>query len=863
MLIISDIIEFKNNIIQTIYTASKNKKHIITSIIKNDEDPIIQKTLITKSIEELTNSLREFTNFKEYKDNTLFHLKHIDDFISKNINETDINETNFKKIQEIRNKLILFLYENKENKAKNEEILEIAKEKNNYIKELIRNDNEINLSVDSEVTTDSTVIKQDKINSIYKPPSTLDENKYKYTSEALYCKLYDHQNYYFRISRNISYYSYSIVEFDSDEITEDKFKYITKKHYTNKKPITEDDPNRNKILGQQCIHKLKFKDALDDISYELINVRGYEQITEHFSKYEEYNVTNPKDNEKIEFVTDDYKEGILQTDTQILYKKKKDKENLIVYSEMFDGYLKSGTANIDLLELEDPYYNIIYYDNLFKINKEFKGNIQAISKELKAYSTYIQSDKDVEAVVASFINKLKKNNELKINKTYKLDGYFIHDGNFILNNKSHEEYKNLDETELKTKVKEIVKILNQYLKDLHYKFTPIFKQFLLTPFYYSFRQLKIQAPIKFIYINGKGRIGKTTTANSYNTLYYLNPTETAITTPASIKRIVQNNYNTYLIVADEFDRLTSQKYKNETIHHLKTSRFSLKVGTVSDLNDQDKTKSYHNFSYLLGTTNKETDFREGMTRVLLAYEFLESLSDTKKQYLENTYSDIDLRPLGFVFSLEMQKLYNTIGEDGFRKQFSTETKTNETINKLLTNIEKEYDIEFNKSLLEINPYRNNDNETRKFNAPNKAWTKLVNSCSKWIKNNSRIENKTAYDYMRTKLTEFKKVKIHNDTYISFTINEFKNFINYYADEVISPIEFLEEVFIEENSNEENINYITKDRKELYDNKAKVLYFDNDKQTKFNFGTADNNGQRNMRNGIILNKKGVLKMFQNI
>ena len=110
MIISSDIIEFKNNIIQTVYTASEIKKHIITSITKNDEEPIIQKTRIIKSIKELRNSLKEFKKYKLYEKNTLSHLKHIDEFISETINKTEINETNFKKIQEIRNKLILSLY---------------------------------------------------------------------------------------------------------------------------------------------------------------------------------------------------------------------------------------------------------------------------------------------------------------------------------------------------------------------------------------------------------------------------------------------------------------------------------------------------------------------------------------------------------------------------------------------------------------------------------------------------------------------------------------------------------------------------------------------------------------------------------
>ena len=64
MIISSDIIEFKNNIIQTVYTASEIKKHIITSITKNDEEPIIQKTRIIKSIKEKLFTLDE--NIKVY-----------------------------------------------------------------------------------------------------------------------------------------------------------------------------------------------------------------------------------------------------------------------------------------------------------------------------------------------------------------------------------------------------------------------------------------------------------------------------------------------------------------------------------------------------------------------------------------------------------------------------------------------------------------------------------------------------------------------------------------------------------------------------------------------------------------------------
>ena len=56
--------------------------------------------------------------------------------------------------------------------------------------------------------------------------------------------------------------------------------------------------------------------------------------------------------------------------------------------------------------------------------------------------------------------------------------------------------------------------LNNYLDDLNPKFTPIFKQMFLSPYYYLFRQLDTQEPIKFIYLDGKGKIGKTTTLKS-------------------------------------------------------------------------------------------------------------------------------------------------------------------------------------------------------------------------------------------------------------------------------------------------------------------------------------------------------------
>lgn len=109
------------------------------------------------------------------------------------------------------------------------------------------------------------------------------------------------------------------------------------------------------------------------------------------------------------------------------------------------------------------------------------------------------------------------------------------------------------------------------------------------------------------------------------------------------------------------------------------------------------------------------------------------------------------------------------------------------------------------------------------------------------------------------------MKIHNDKYVSFTMNEFKKFINSYSDNgIINIEELLEEVFIEEDSNGEDVNYITKSREDFFKtSNFKVYYKDDDKSTTFNFGIVDEGGQRKMRKGIILNRQGVLKMFQNI
>lgn len=69
---------------------------------------------------------------------------------------------------------------------------------------------------------------------------------------------------------------------------------------------------------------------------------------------------------------------------------------------------------------------------------------------------------------------------------------------------------------------------------------------------------------------------------------------------------------------------------------------------------------------------------------------------------------------------------------------------------------------FNEKLLEVNPYVTNNNENHITDVPNNTWSKIINSCRKWIKQNNRSEVLTPFDYLQTKTSKFKRMKIHND-----------------------------------------------------------------------------------------------------
>ncbi len=555
------------------------------------------------------------------------------------------------------------------------------------------------------------------------------------------------------------------------------------------------------------------------------------------------------------FGTAIYGKNIEQRKNGILYNiniGSEEKPNYVAYP-LLDGVLTSIKRYVDNLKLVPSFYEITYYSYVTKQELVFTGSLKEIAKELENEADYVRGANDIQSVLASFKNKSKSNNGFR-ESYYSLNGYYIHNGHYISNNKHHNVYVKYSEDELKEALKGKVELLNKYLGDLHDKFTPVFKHILLSPYYYLFRQLNIQSPIKFIYLDGKGQVGKTTTLKSFLTLYYLNPVEECIDKPKAIRRIVENRQCTTMVLVDEFDILTNKSNVGDTMHYLKTARFSKVLGNVSDLNNQKKTVNYHNFSYLMGTSNDPSKFKEGLTRVLLNYEFLEGLTQEQKSYLEDTYTDIDLGIIGYVFNLEMELLYNNTH---FKGVFSTNNKVNNTINQLLHNIEEKYDVKFNESLFKVNPYTENDNSGLSHDAPNTAWTKLVLACKKSLRRDGFSGDNVpmivdgVLDFLKTKTTQYKSIKFIGD-YILINEKDFTKFINFYSEEVINSTEFLNEVF-------EEGDILYNETTEFDYGFEKVRVFNFDKQTNLRVEGA----RFGVTKHILFNKKGILKMLCNI
>lgn len=166
----------------------------------------------------------------------------------------------------------------------------LDKNENNNLKQEFREDFYSEASKQSKTSSLNLdkQIEDIKNASIFKIPSSLNKNKFKYTQEALYCNLnieYNQREIYLRIGREESKFTYCIGYF-SEDVSEDNFKKLSP-FYKNKKPITEEDNNRNKFLGKYSKGKFGIEEELSEVTIELINVNDYEVITHDFKVYEE------------------------------------------------------------------------------------------------------------------------------------------------------------------------------------------------------------------------------------------------------------------------------------------------------------------------------------------------------------------------------------------------------------------------------------------------------------------------------------------------------------------------------------------------------------------------------------------------
>lgn len=552
---------------------------------------------------------------------------------------------------------------------------------------------------------------------------------------------------------------------------------------------------------------------------------------------------------------ENYNKNIEQRQEGIFYINNND--GIEIKTVLLDGVLTSIKYYVDNLELIDNYYQITYYNNLTKKETIYKGTLKDIAKELENEVEYIRANNDILALLGAFKRQTINKDLLEVINYYSINGYFIHNNEFIDNNTDLKHYDDLSDDNYKKQLQEAVNKLNNYLDDLHPKYIGLFKIMLLTPYYYIFRQLDIQAPIVFIYLYGKGKAGKSTTVKSFMSLYENNPQSESSTTTPNLRNSLAK-YDTRILFADEIDSILTGTYKQKTLALLKEARYNLNIAGKTDQNDYDKNKYFNNFRYVVGTTNEPTNFAEGLNRALYCQEFLYHI--TNAELLDEKYSDINLGIVGHSFSKYITKLYNN---GDFKKSFRNKNKVNETINQLLINIEDDYDLTFNKKSFNLNPYTDNDNVKRDINITNETHSKIVNSVNKYMKKyyNTDSYEDVGLNYIKERLsTKYKRgLKIRYDKndnkkyYIMFTEDVFNKFINDYCESsVLNNEEFLQEVY------ETNVPIHDGDISLEYNELPYLIKRRPNSKMKFADGS-----RHTVHNNIIFDKVSIKKLLFNV
>lgn len=458
-------------------------------------------------------------------------------------------------------------------------------------------------------------------------------------------------------------------------------KQIDSEQTTKKWDEKEKRKKRKKEMSSKCLQLNTEDYNLEGKAYKLIQKEG--RIYYKYTKIETYKDNNGEN----------------------IY------EEIDVTIDCLDGFLKTITYYIDDLDDTKNYYEVIYHNDVSKKDTSLTGSLKEISKELNKFADYTKSDKDLLALLSDFKRESTYNKTLEIKHFYSIEGYFIHNNEFIdnnqyLNNKYNKQYKE-DYEEFKKELNDKIEHFKEYLTYLEESnnnvyFTEVAKVVLIMPYYYIFKEIEFQDPIKYILLYGKAKNGKSTNSNYILTLYQpKHKNKCRAGTKAALKNEL-NNYNTLPLMLEEAKDLIT---KSDVQEVLKDARYNIDIKGSANLDKQGSNIEYRAFHHYVFNTNDPNNIFEGLSRGILCYDF-KYKPKTDSEKWNKLIKNIDFSIIGYAFSKIMEIYYNKYGSDSILEYTN---QPNEFINQLLCLMEKEYNL--NLSFLKfVNPYEDINDE---------------------------------------------------------------------------------------------------------------------------------------------------------
>lgn len=499
---------------------------------------------------------------------------------------------------------------------------------------------------------------------------------------------------------------------------------------------------------------------------------------------------------------------------------------------MVDGVFTRLIKHRDLLSIDKPYFELEFYDNDDKDYITYKGNINEIIEQFKDNLSieFILKDGDIHKLIRSTIKAFKEQGEpyYTKNKYYSLNGYFMHNGKFVDNSPLKELYGNLSESEIKKKLTIAIELLNKYLNfDSRTNTYILFKNTLILPYFWIFKQLKLQEFGKMLNLYGKAKAGKSIGAITALRLYGLK--ESDVTANASTRASLRNEISTLSTFPIFVDETTNLIKDNKVQELLKQNRFNKEIDITADKGDYSKNNTYYGYKTCIFTQNQTGNIFEGLARGIVVLNYNKKLDNKSKKEFNQKYVKMDLSIIGYVFSKTISKYFkdNSINDYDYSPD-----KANEFINNVLLEIENKYEVTFDKKLHETHIFDTEDNITI-YNVVEEVvktianlfykdkFTKLysTNELKSFLQNNPvcNIFKPYEYGYYGVPEGKFNKFLLKYGKGNTITIDEYANELD---------IKIVE-----------GINLKTNDLKDINDQPVFVKAFNNQEVQKSMFGTT--------------------------